>query len=114
LDVNSNQCAKYPPPKIAPQEVPIILYDSTVPGSTGSNAQFNLIGVAFIRIWGYNLSGGNRFLDIEFTRKLFQGVCCSRGSGTPGSAPSAPGIRICGADHDPADPNLTGARCTFG
>jgi hypothetical protein len=114
LDVNSNQCAKYPPPAIAPQEIPIILYDSTVPGSTGSNAQFNLIGVAFIRIWGYNLSGGNRYLDIEFTRKLFQGVCCSRGWGIPGSAPSAPGIKICDTDHDPADPTLTGARCTFG
>jgi hypothetical protein len=113
LDVHDNQCAKYPPPQINPQEVPIILYKSTEPGSTGSNAQFDLVGVAYIRIWGYNLSGGNRFLDIEFTRKLFDGVCCSRGPGD-GSAPTAPVIKICDVDHDPVDPNLTGARCTFG
>ncbi len=112
LDVNDNQCSKYPPPQINPQAVPIILYDSTQPGSTGSNAQFNLIGVAFVRIWGYNLSGSNRYLDIEFTRSLFQGTCCSRGSNN-GNAPPAPIIKICDVDHDPADPSLIGARCTF-
>jgi hypothetical protein len=95
-----------------PFAVPIILYD-TVSGS-GSNAQMHLVGVAFVRIWKYNLpngqGGGGRYLDLEFTDGLAQGVCCSA-SPPNSSSPPLKGERICDVDHDPADPSSTAAQC---
>lgn len=105
-------CTMGPGGNCHPLSVPIIVYDTG--GGTGSNADFHVVGVAFIRIWNFNLSGSNRYLDIEFSDGLFQGECCSRIPPTNGTdAPPPRGDKICGVDHDPQDPNTVAARCTF-
>ncbi|HLW18293.1 MAG TPA: hypothetical protein VKV69_13140, partial [Actinomycetota bacterium] len=83
-----------------PLPIPIILA-SNISGS-GANGQFDLAGVAFVKIWDWNLSGNDnaRFLDIEFVQGLFDGTCCSSTPPNNGTPP-ARGDQICATDHDP-------------
>jgi hypothetical protein len=77
---------------------------------------YHLVSVAHVRIWGYTLppsSNTGRTLDLQFVGGTFEGICCD--NSVPGAATNrrVRSIRICGVDHDAADPSVAGARCTF-
>ncbi|HJT38127.1 MAG TPA: hypothetical protein VJ818_06855, partial [Actinomycetota bacterium] len=95
-----------------PATIPIILYGTPTAGN-GSGGQFTLSTIAMVKIWGFDMTGGNGnsppYLDLEFMNAIVSGGCCS--SSTSNNAP--PSVRICDVDHDSKDPSGTAARCVF-
>lgn len=80
-----------------PATIPVILYDSAT--MQGSSAAYNMVAVAQVRIWAYQLSGSKNSLDLEFMDRQIDGVCCAA---TPPNSqgPHEKGTRICEVDHD--------------
>lgn len=88
----------------------IVIYDVT--GEQGANATFNLRTVVSVKLWDYKMTpAGQMFFDFQFVDSIVQGICC--GGATDPSNNTNVGFRLCGQDHDPLDPLVLGARCTF-
>lgn len=82
----------------------VVLYDQGI--NSGGQATYDVAGFMSVVPRGFNLSGtdSERYLDLEFRRAVIKGGCCA----SDGIDAGALGIRLCGADHDPA--GVTG-RC---